>query len=118
MKVAIFGLGYVGCTGAACIASQGHTVIGIDPSMDKVEAIRAIDVMLGDGDKIPRGDEIKNREIARKSLVAAQDISEGERFSQENMTTKRPGTGRSPMSYWSYLGNATTKSYSSDELID
>ena len=41
MKVAIFGLGYVGCTGAACIASQGHTVIGIDPSMDKVEAIRA-----------------------------------------------------------------------------
>jgi len=41
LKVAIFGLGYVGCTGAACIASQGHTVIGIDPSMDKVEAIRA-----------------------------------------------------------------------------
>ena len=36
---------------------------------------------------------MKNREIARKSLVAAQEIAEGERFSQENMTTKRPGTG-------------------------
>ena len=83
-----------------------------------VEAIRAIDVMLGDGDKIPRGDEIKNREIARKSLVSAQKISEGERFSPENMTTKRPGTGRSPMQYWSYLGNAAIKSYCADDLID
>ena len=83
-----------------------------------VEAIRAVHVMLGDGDKTPRGDEMKNREIARKSLVAAQEISEGERFSQENMTAKRPGTGRSPMSYWNYLGNVTTKSYCTDELID
>lgn len=83
-----------------------------------VEAIRAIDVMLGDGDKIPRGDEIKNREIARKSLVSAQEISEGERFSPENMTAKRPGTGRSPMQYWSYLGNAAIKSYCADDLID
>lgn len=41
MKVAIFGLGYVGCTAAACIARQGHSVIGIDPSAGKVEAIRA-----------------------------------------------------------------------------
>jgi N-acetylneuraminate synthase len=83
-----------------------------------VEAIRAVQVILGDGDKTPRGDEMKNREIARKSLVAAQEISEGEHFSQENMTTKRPGTGRSPMSYWSYLGNVTTRPYRTDELID
>ena len=83
-----------------------------------VEAIRAVHVMLGDGDKTPRGDEMKNREIARKSLVAAQEISEGDRFSHENMTAKRPGAGRSPMSYWSYLGNVTTKSYCTDELID
>ena len=83
-----------------------------------VKAIRAVHVTLGDGDKTPRGDEMKNREIARKSLVAAKEISKGERFSYENMTAKRPGTGRSPMSYWSYLGNVTTKSYCTDELID
>jgi GDP-mannose 6-dehydrogenase len=41
VKVAIFGLGYVGCTAVACIASQGHRVVGIDVSAKKVEAIAA-----------------------------------------------------------------------------
>lgn len=39
MKVAIFGLGYVGSTAAGCIASQGHTIIGVDVSEAKVAAL-------------------------------------------------------------------------------
>lgn len=41
MKVAIFGLGYVGCTAAACITHQGHSVVGIDVSTAKVDLIAA-----------------------------------------------------------------------------
>lgn len=41
MKIAIFGLGYVGSTAAGCISSQGHSVIGIDVSDVKVDAINA-----------------------------------------------------------------------------
>lgn len=41
MNIVIFGLGYVGFTAACCIASQGHSVVGVDVSKKKVEAINA-----------------------------------------------------------------------------
>lgn len=41
MNVAVFGLGYVGCVTAACLASQGHHVIGVDVSADKVQMLNA-----------------------------------------------------------------------------
>lgn len=41
MKVSIFGLGYVGCVTAACLARDGHDVLGVDVSRDKVDALNA-----------------------------------------------------------------------------
>ncbi|MEW5813235.1 MAG: nucleotide sugar dehydrogenase [Actinomycetota bacterium] len=38
--VSVFGLGYVGCVSAVCLASRGHRVIGVDVNPDKVEALR------------------------------------------------------------------------------
>jgi len=39
MRVAIFGLGYVGCTSAACLAHAGHRVVGVDVNPLKVEMV-------------------------------------------------------------------------------
>lgn len=69
-----------------------------------IRGIREVERALGNPLKIPSPSELENREIARKSLVAAQEIRRGELFSEHNLTAKRPGTGISPMHYWEWLG--------------
>jgi len=88
-----------------------------DELKSMVEAIRQAETALGNGLKMPMPSELKNRDIARKSLVAAKPISNGEVFSQKNLVMKRPGTGISPMYYWDLLEKKSDKDYSEDELI-
>ncbi len=83
-----------------------------------VRAIRNIELALGDGIKRPSPSEIKNKPIARKSLVAARAIRAGEPFTQENITAKRPGTGISPMRWDDVIGKAARRDFAVDELID
>ncbi len=85
---------------------------------EMVQAIRDVELALGSGIKSPQPSEIKNKSIARKSLVAANHIKAGEVFTVHNLTSKRPGNGLSPYLYWSMLGKIAQKSYAEGELID
>ena len=60
----------------------------------------------------------RNIGIVRKSIVAKRDISEGEILSEENITTKRPGTGISPMMWEKVIGQRARKNYKADEMIE
>jgi N,N'-diacetyllegionaminate synthase len=82
-----------------------------------VRAIRNIEQAIGDGIKRPSASEAKNMQVARKSLVAACDIKQGEVFTEQNLTVKRPGLGISPMRWNEVLGQTAQKDYQADELI-
>ncbi len=83
-----------------------------------VKSIRELEQAFGDGIKIPSKSESKNKIIARKSLIAKKNIKKGEKFNEENLTTKRPGNGICAMKYEEYLGKIAKKDYMEDELID
>jgi N,N'-diacetyllegionaminate synthase len=83
-----------------------------------VTAIRNIEVALGDGIKRLTPSEARNKPIVRKSLVASQAIKVGEVFTAENIATKRPGTGISPMRWDEVLGKTAKRDFLADELIE
>ena len=66
---------------------------------------------------MPSTSEIKNIAIARKSIVAKRIIKKGERFTEDNLTTMRPGTGVSPMEWDAYIGKSSDREYEMNDLI-
>ena len=83
-----------------------------------VRAIRNVENALGSGTKEPSDSEKKNIVIARKSLVAARKIRKGEMLTEENLTTKRPGSGISPMKWFEVIGTKAIRDFEEDELIE
>lgn len=82
-----------------------------------VSAIRNIEVALGNGIKRCSPIERKNIVVARKSIVAKRDIKVGEILTEENITTRRPGNGVSPMKWFNVLGTKAVRDFGEDELI-
>ncbi|WP_457746348.1 N-acetylneuraminate synthase [Sulfurimonas sp.] len=82
-----------------------------------VSAIRNIEKALGSSEKKPSPSETPNIEVARKSIVAARDIKKGEMLSEENLTTKRPAKGISPMKWDAVIGTVAQKHYAKDEML-
>jgi len=91
----------------------------LDPAefSDMVEAIRNVERALGDGVKRPRKSERDTRKAARKSIVARRPIHKGEVFTEENLTTRRPETGISPMQWDNVIGVVSQRDYRKDEPI-
>lgn len=83
-----------------------------------VSAIRNIELALGTGHKTVSESERKNIAIARKSIVAASNIKQGDLFTDENITVKRPGDGISPMRWEEVLGRQAKRDFAADELIE
>ncbi|MFH8142443.1 MAG: N-acetylneuraminate synthase [Muribaculaceae bacterium] len=83
-----------------------------------VNAIRNIELAIGDGEKHVSDSERPNIEIARKSIIAARDIKTGEILTEENLTVKRPGNGISPMRWDEVVGSRAIRDFKADHLIE
>lgn len=83
-----------------------------------VASVRQVELALGKAVKEPSSSEMSNKVIARKSLVAACHIRQGEAFTGQNLTVKRPGSGISPFAYWDKLGERAARDYDADEVIE
>ena len=82
-----------------------------------VISIRKIEKSLGDGKKIVSKSELKNIDIARRSIVALKKIKKGTIFSDNNITTKRPGNGLSPIYWDKVIGKKSKFDFEKDDLI-
>ena len=81
------------------------------------EGIRAVEKSLGSFEKLVTDSERKNKIVARKSIVAKCKIKKGEIFTVDNVMTKRPGNGISPMFWYDLLGKVAENDFDEDQLI-
>jgi N,N'-diacetyllegionaminate synthase len=83
-----------------------------------VVAIRNTEIALGSDQKIPTESELQIAKVARKSIVVRAPIKKGEKFSTENLTCKRPGTGVSPMLWDEVIGTTALRDFEEDEVLE
>ncbi|MFH1305116.1 MAG: SAF domain-containing protein, partial [Candidatus Omnitrophota bacterium] len=81
-------------------------------------AVRNTEKALGDGVKRPLPCELKNKPVVRKSIVAMKDITEGDIFSADNITVKRPASGITPMEWDNVIGRTAGRDFKKDEQIE
>lgn len=92
----------------------------LDPNelREMVTSVRLIEDALGSTEKRITESEKCNMELVRKSIVARTKIKKGETFTTENLTTKRPAIGISPMKWDSLMGKVSSRDYEVDDFIE
>jgi N,N'-diacetyllegionaminate synthase len=89
-----------------------------DQFHEMVDEIRKTEMCLGSSVKSISESERQNRFHARKSIVAKTVIKKGEILTEENITTKRPFAGLSPMMWDNILGVPAKRDFHIDECIE
>ena len=78
MNISIFGLGYVGCVGAACLAKLGHNVIGVDVNENKVKLINEGKPTIIEEGIAELCKEAHDKGLMSATTVAAEAVAETE----------------------------------------
>ena len=91
----------------------------IEPDVfaEMVRNIRRVEIALGSKIKKPSNQELENRKVARKSIVAKKNINIGDIFNSENLCVKRPGIGISPLLWDQLIGTSSRYEFKKDDLI-
>tara|TARA_Y100001935_G_C17291464_1_gene503584 strand:- start:388 stop:1392 length:1005 start_codon:yes stop_codon:yes gene_type:complete len=82
-----------------------------------VKGIKNIEMAMGGIEKTKTRSEEENIDIVRKSIVAKVEIQKGQVFTEDNLTTKRPGTGLSPMNWEKIIGRKSKYFFKKDDFI-
>jgi sialic acid synthase SpsE len=83
-----------------------------------VEGIRKVEASLGSGRKVPAASEASNAAVARRSIVAARDLSAGVVITLTDIAFKRPGTGLPPRMADQVLGKTTRVDVKAGTLLE
>ena len=91
----------------------------IDPVglTDLISQIRMIDVMKGDGKKLPRPSEVIGKSALRKSLTIKDEMNQGDILTVDNILIKRPEGGIEPKFLDHVVGKKINKNIKSDSLL-
>ncbi|NOX66212.1 MAG: N-acetylneuraminate synthase [Chlorobi bacterium] len=79
--------------------------------------IRTAEESLGTSIKLCHDEEREMAKVSRKSVVLARSVKVGEIITKDHLTTKRPGTGISPINIRNIIGKKTRNNLQKDSLI-
>lgn len=85
---------------------------------EMVRQVRLVEKMLGAQEKMVTESELKNRSVARKSLILAREVSQGQPLKLSDFTAQRPGDGLSPMDVWDYIGTKAPRDFDKGERFE